>query len=984
MRSRINGSDDELSSLSCLMVNRLGYYDWINTSTHAFEISFLPSLYGTYAGQELSLGLLETPYKNDPPYDTYLLSVNPYGEPGRDDYAAGKYRAYKWLVMGIDNKIYSELSTSKDSLMNNDDSSGWSVDVQLYQPILEGHYGSLSAEGGYDIDVLCSTFDWWPGEVSKRQYDAMWKNFILMAWGGRDLQTFPNPSMVFPPLYDPNLLNFNCFDTYSSTWLASEAQGKGLQLFNAFAAELRNRYGSDWTRACSMNIHHFGTSLFEYGQLNDGSSRYKTGIVSPLLGFIDFLYGTSYNTMSQLDDVVKDSVVESISARLLYPQFLSACAVTQLSSPYMGWGGAGVDEHCRLFSQNIDGYKTDSLGFYETNPKMSYANYVALCDFYRSFCTMEQNDLRHHVRFAVTDHKWQMDHVQVDRDYEHYALADAIGVTINEDEGYAEFDIQYGHSFHQVQDISTYNTFSNHIETTRRQCYNFLYEGEGLGFEREFQLNLSNYVVSDPVLGLIPNPGLDPEDKAWVERLFPPNPEQEREKDIQALTDEYQKSKKEREDQIAELSASLEPLYPQYESELYNAEIQLVTEVFPHFGYPIPQPVPHYPEDNDYWNDWFYPGVSAAIQNDQTLSTDELRNERQREMYQYTDDIISAHYSEGGEGWNIEMKWEATFNEIYDQINALEEQIKQLTQQYQKDREQLEQKIYHPQIPSQEDQLSILANGIGGIGPVIQTGNGHRECITVSRMRAVAPLSGLYGRVFDYAGDGNPISTNLNYWPAPIILLGPEKENILVREWLPYKTQSYSGAQPAPAFDEPELSDYAFAGFSGLNSGIGYKTSLTNDARDDDQFNILRSKCPRFWTSKSGDLDDWLGTVPEDIPWPQDHTEHQRVDFTNPVFQISVSEDLIGANPQKQKLVLFNGEQRSDLRVSIGESITMSMSDLLTGVHRLGTIPIGRASFDVQPRPRSTMVYWTTGPDYEYLIYDQCNYMLRSARFTLH
>ena len=58
MRSRINGGDDELSSLSGLMVNQYGYYDWINASTHAFEISFLPSLYGRYAGQELSLGLL--------------------------------------------------------------------------------------------------------------------------------------------------------------------------------------------------------------------------------------------------------------------------------------------------------------------------------------------------------------------------------------------------------------------------------------------------------------------------------------------------------------------------------------------------------------------------------------------------------------------------------------------------------------------------------------------------------------------------------------------------------------------------------------------------------------------------------------------------------------------------------------------------------------------------------------------------------------
>ena len=102
MISRINSDDDRLSSIANLYVGLSGYYDWINTSTHAFEISFLPSLYGRYDGQQLDLGLLETPYRNYPPYDTYLLSVNPNGSPGQDEYAAGKYRAYKWLVMGVD------------------------------------------------------------------------------------------------------------------------------------------------------------------------------------------------------------------------------------------------------------------------------------------------------------------------------------------------------------------------------------------------------------------------------------------------------------------------------------------------------------------------------------------------------------------------------------------------------------------------------------------------------------------------------------------------------------------------------------------------------------------------------------------------------------------------------------------------------------------------------------------------------------------
>ena len=132
-------------------------------------------------------------------------------------------------------------------------------------------------------------------------------------------------------------------------------------------------------------------------------------------------------------------------------------------------------------------------------------------------------------------------------------------------------------------------------------------------------------------------------------------------------------------------------------------------------------------------------------------------------------------------------------------------------------------------------------------------------------MRAVAPLSGLYGRVFEYDNDGNPISSNLNYWPAPIVMLGPEKEWIKVREWLPYKIKSYSGQQPTATFEDPALSNFTFAGYSGLNGGIGYQTSLTNDARDNDQFNALKSRCPRYWSSKGGNLDYWLGKVPDDL-----------------------------------------------------------------------------------------------------------------------
>ena len=87
--------------------------------------------------------------------------------------------------------------------------------------------------------------------------------------------------------------------------------------------------------------------------------------------------------------------------------------------------------------------------------------------------------------------------------------------------------------------------------------------------------------------------------------------------------------------------------------------------MFTHYSYPVPQPVPHYPEVENWWDDWFYPGVLNAIDNDPTLSSAELKDEREREMMQYTDDILNASYSEGGEGYEIDMKWQAIFDNIY-------------------------------------------------------------------------------------------------------------------------------------------------------------------------------------------------------------------------------------------------------------------------------------------------------------------------------
>lgn len=70
--------------------------------------------------------------------------------------------------------------------------------------------------------------------------------------------------------------------------------------------------------------------------------------------------------------------------------------------------------------------------------------------------------------------------------------------------------------------------------------------------------------------------------------------------------------------------------------------------------------------------------------------------------------------------------------------------------------------------------------------------------------------------------------------------------------------------------------------------------------------------------------------MPGDLAWPEYYVEHQRVDFTEPIIDIIVSKDMIGGPPKKQRLVLFDGEMRSDLIVTLNGDVIQNMSYLLT------------------------------------------------------
>lgn len=749
MKSRINSDEDKLSSIANLYVGLSSYYDWVNTIAHAYEITKLPMYAGNFYDDEKDtwkIGLLQTPFSNAKPYDTDLLSANTDGSPGSDRFAKGKYRAWKWLSYE-DSDVENALYLYRNSLW-----AGQFDTFNIYNyypaPLLRGQRLWTEISAGLSGDVMASIFDAWPGKYSYDSYNQMWANFLECAVCGANPDWNRQAAMIQPPLYDNTLETLDRFKTEGvQTWEFAEAQSKAEAMLDTLKDDLKTN-DTPWLGGCSLAIIDWGSLIFHYGQLGFSDNYIRGGIVLPLLRFVDFFFDTD-KCDERLAQIVAEASqgIEDFRDRISCPEILERAMQTDLSSPYPPWVGAGVDSFGWLQFRRDTLVTQNPLDF-KANPKLLYDGYVAICDLYRSLCTAEESGARVHNRWASVNNRWSIGkELQIEREVRHIATGNVTNFTIQGD--HAEVDIEYDDTGYVWKNLSTeVPADDNTITVARNQAFAQYDEASPLTFVQEAKLDMTSCFVTSP--DLRPNPQSDPGVQNWIDRLFPADPEEKRQEDLQNLEDEYEASLSVLQNELTALQKQLDDSDIAYTQSLNNADVDLLKEVFTHFGYDVPQPVPHYPPQEleyDYYSEWLEPGIIAATANDPALPTEDQKVERQEQMWQLANDIEDEAWSPGGTLLAISEYWDPIISELYSNVKAKADEIDALTEKYWQDRDEIETREYHPTLPSQED-LDRIAGYFGTYGGITAQGQGTASITTTSQSKVVAPLSGYMTREY--------------------------------------------------------------------------------------------------------------------------------------------------------------------------------------------------------------------------------------------
>lgn len=228
---------------------------------------------------------------------------------------------------------------------------------------------------------------------------------------------------------------------------------------------------------------------------------------------------------------------------------------------------------------------------------------------------MQKESYRCHNRWATVENKWSIgDEMQIEREIRHVMEGHVTNVQIYGDR--AEVDIEYDDNSYVWKNLSTYvNPGDNSIVVGRNQSTWQYDENSSMNFVRNAKLDMTSCFVTSP--DLRPNPNLPQETQDWIDRLFPPDPEERRQQDLDDLEAEYEEDMAKLQKELEDLQEEIAQKDLEYTQDLCNGEVSLLETVFTHFGYSVPQPVPHFPPldvyDYDYFEQWFEPGVINAV-----------------------------------------------------------------------------------------------------------------------------------------------------------------------------------------------------------------------------------------------------------------------------------------------------------------------------------------------------------------------------------
>lgn len=782
------------------------------------------------------------------------------------------------------------------------------------------------------MDPNRGLIDW-----SKQNYDDAWVNFMLMVcqkpYQLIDQEAFSKYNVnhiVFPPLYSADLEKADNFSEYNRAFFTKreELSARALSSFALLGQDF-NKDDYDWLGSFSLNTYNFGTSLFQYGQLAKNDNFNNCGVAIPFLQMVDFMCDSDYSSLTNLEKLYLDYGKNPVQVEdaMAFPGNLSVSNAIDLRLPYAAIRGAGVDSYATPTVRK--GQDTSPLNeWYCTNHRMLFQNYVALCDFYRTFCTSDVSGERNrcHIRWACQPNVWNIgDTMFYERRIEHKRIGGVLVDSLSVSSEGAEFDVQYS-SLSSYNEISSSNfTEDNFLSVSRTQGVGQVESGSGIQFNGAFLLSCTGLFDQTKEV-LFPNPNLDAETTEWLDRLFPvDDSEDKRQEDVDKVYLSAMQELSGLQQQIDEYTDRIFDM----DKAIVSADLEVHQQAVDEEGYQRPELPWSFDEFYDrYWPnyDWWEDGIMDQIWEDERYPTDDEKEQRLQEVLQTATRMLDEAYAEGGP---IDYLYKE-IDRMIDEQNELAAEFDEKFEKYAKVIREIRAKEYWPTLPSIED-INRLKEYIRPSGQIDVSGSKDITITTTTWTEGCYPISDLselqwFNANYETYETSKDDAIKL-WWPSNVVAKGPLKQ-CLVREWCPKRFDiDMPGSDPVEAdkYRRCSISERIMNGDSAYD-GESYKQDLIDYAH---------SSLPNFWSSEgTGDRTYWRGQKP-DVPYLPPRRDHISIKWQGWSSGVSLKPLHYPEGKLTWKHCIYNGEERVDLMIN--EDVDRLMSTLRDNTYVIGS-----------------------------------------------